>query len=137
MKKKEDAKHPLLYWRRESNPQYGGLQSSHPRYHVATINQCFNGKNTLFLISQHCSINFFETAKHLQLTVDRLGKTSFIETSLFSSCVYPAYSVCIARGTQNAQDTPRRQPKSVANEEGKKTPRMVLEWSKKSPRRVR
>ena len=71
---------------------------------------------SIFLISQHCSINYFETAKHLQLTVDRLGKTSSIETSLLSSCVYPAYNVCIARGTQNAQDTPKRQPKTVAND---------------------
>ena len=61
--------------------------------------------------------NLCPVQKHLQLTVDRLGKTSFIETSLFSSCVYPAYSVCIARGTQNAQDTHWRQPESVANDQ--------------------
>ena len=34
-----------------------------PRYHVATINQCFNRKNTFFLISKHCSIIFSEREK--------------------------------------------------------------------------
>ncbi len=34
-----------------------------PRYHVATINQCFNRKNTFFLISRHCSIIFSEREK--------------------------------------------------------------------------
>ena len=32
---------------------------SHPRYHVATINQCFDCKNTLFSIKNHFSIIFF------------------------------------------------------------------------------
>ena len=35
-----------------------------PRYHVATINQCFDSKNTLFLISQHCSIIFFSNLQN-------------------------------------------------------------------------
>ncbi len=34
-----------------------------PRYHVATINQCFNRKNTFFLISRHCLIIFSEREK--------------------------------------------------------------------------
>ena len=35
-----------------------------PRYHVATINQCFDSKNTSFLISEHSSIIFFSNLQN-------------------------------------------------------------------------
>lgn len=50
------------------------LVKSVPRYHVATINQCFDRKNTLFLICRHSSIIFLR--RGLRCAVETHGRVS-------------------------------------------------------------